>query len=207
MMKIQLALDFLKFKDALKIAKRVSEYVDWIEAGTPLIKSEGIQVVKKLKKQFSNKKIVADLKTMDTGALEAQLAIDNGADVVSVLGAADNKTVKDAVLTARRNKKKCLVDLINTKPKRWKEVEKLKPDYLLIHVGIDQQMRGVDPLKQLEKLKTKSKIAVAGGINKEKIKNLVGKVNVVIIGGAITRAKDPKKAAKEIREELNKHSK
>ena len=44
-MKIQLALDFLKFKDALKIAKQVKDYIDWIEAGTPLIKSEGIEVV------------------------------------------------------------------------------------------------------------------------------------------------------------------
>lgn len=202
-MKIQLALDFLKFKDALKIAKQVKDYIDWIEAGTPLIKSEGIEVVRKLKRKFPKKKIVADLKTMDVGALEAELAIKAGADLVTVLGAADNKTIKDAILVARKNKKKCVVDLINTDPTRWKEIEKLKPDYLGIHVGIDQQLRGVNPLEQLKKLRTKSKIVVAGGINKEKIKELVRRnVDVAIIGGAITRSKNPKKAAKEIREEL-----
>lgn len=208
MVKIQLALDFLKFEEAFEVAKNTEKYVDWIEAGTPLIKSEGIVVIKKLKKYFPNKKIVADLKTMDTGTLEAQMAIDAGADLVTVLGVADDKTIKDAIATAHKNKKECIVDLINSDEKRWKEIEKLEPDYLLIHAGIDQQSKGIDPLKQLKKLKSKNKIAIAGGINKEKIKELTGRnIEVIIVGGAITRAENPKKSAKEIREELDKYFK
>jgi len=198
-MKIQLALDFVKFKDALKVAKQAGKYMDWIEAGTPLIKSEGIRVVKELKKKFPNKKIVADLKTMDTGALEAKIAFDAGADVVSVLGVADESTIKGAINEARKRKKICMVDLINVDSKKWKKIDSLKPGYILIHVGIDQQKKGMNPLDILRKIRVKSKIVIAGGLNKDTIPKVKGKVDVIIIGGAITRAKDPSKAAKEIR--------
>ncbi|MDD5023159.1 MAG: orotidine 5'-phosphate decarboxylase [Candidatus ainarchaeum sp.] len=209
-MKIQVALDFSDLKQAIAIAKEVEEYVDIIEAGTPLIKSEGMNAVVELKKRFPKKKIVADMKTMDTGAFEAEIAINAGADIITVLGAADDKTIKDAIETAEKNKKECVVDLINTSPERWKEIEKLKPHYLGFHVGIDQQKKGVNVLEQIINLKEKRniKIAVAGGINKDKIKSIADKkVDIIIVGGAITRSENPKNAAKEICEELNRFRK
>jgi len=199
MTKLQLALDFSKLKDSLKVARKASKYVDWVEAGTPLIKSEGLKSVKALKKAFPKKKIVADMKTMDVGAFEVSMAADAGADVVTVLGAADEATIQGAIKEGKKKKVKVVVDLINTPQSKWKKIDSMKPDYIAVHVGIDQQKRGIDPLKILKKLKVKSRIIIAGGMNKERAKKARG-VEVIIVGGAITKSKDPKKAAKEIKE-------
>ena len=73
-MKLQVALDLTSKRKALEICRKVARYVDIIELGTPLIKQEGLKIVKDFK-QFK-KPIVVDLKTMDTGFLEAELAFN-----------------------------------------------------------------------------------------------------------------------------------
>src|SRR3970282_89819 len=76
---LHVALDFMHLKRALQAAKEaVAGGADWIEAGTPLIKSEGMEAVRALKKAFPDKTIIADLKTMDTGALEVEIAAKAG---------------------------------------------------------------------------------------------------------------------------------
>src|SRR5207247_296676 len=85
---------------------------DWLEAGTPLVKSEGIEVVRQLKKSFPGKTIVADLKTMDTGAFEVEIAAKAGADVITVMGVTDDATILEAVRAARRYGSKIMVDLM-----------------------------------------------------------------------------------------------
>ena len=122
-MALQLALDVAELKEALAIAKKASHYVDWIEAGTPLIKNEGLRSVRELKKHFPDKKIVADMKIMDTGKFEVGLAADAGADIVTVLGVADMKTIKDAISGARKRKVEILVDLISTPSNKWEVIE------------------------------------------------------------------------------------
>ncbi|MFX0011219.1 MAG: orotidine 5'-phosphate decarboxylase / HUMPS family protein, partial [Candidatus Hermodarchaeota archaeon] len=67
---LQVALDLLNLDDALKIASQVAPYVDILEAGTPLIKSEGIKAVRTLKETYPDKLICADLKIADAGYLE-----------------------------------------------------------------------------------------------------------------------------------------
>ncbi len=112
-MKLQVALDLVDIEEAVEIAKKsVSGGVDWIEAGTPLIKNEGMEVVKVLKDTFPDKVIVADLKTMDTGFLEVELAAKKGADVVSILGIADDATVEGAVEAGDKYHVDIMADLI-----------------------------------------------------------------------------------------------
>ena len=95
---LQVALDFENLSRALLAAREAVEGgADWVEAGTPLIKSEGLDAVRELKKAFPDHLIVADLKVMDTGAFEVEIAAKAGADVVTVLGAADDDTIADAV--------------------------------------------------------------------------------------------------------------
>ncbi len=66
---LQVALDLLNAERAIEIAKdAVNGGADWLEAGTPLIKSEGMNIIRQLRDQFPGKTIVADMKTMDTGA-------------------------------------------------------------------------------------------------------------------------------------------
>src|SRR5437867_12558780 len=100
---LQVALDHMHLKRALLAAKEAVEGgADWLEAGTPLVKSEGIEVVRELQKSFPGKTIVADLKTMDTGAFEVEIAAKAGAVVITVRGSAYDATVREAVRGARR---------------------------------------------------------------------------------------------------------
>src|SRR6266566_1970589 len=110
---LQVALDHMHLKRALLAAKEAVEGgADWLEAGTPLVKSEGIEVVRQLKKSFPGKTIVADLKTMDTGAFEVEIAAKAGADVITVMGVTDDATILEAVRAARRYGSKIMVDLM-----------------------------------------------------------------------------------------------
>ena len=203
MAKLQLALDFSDFKDALAVAKKAAPYVDWIEAGTPLIKSVGLHSVRELKKRFPKHKIVADMKTMDTGAFELSLAAQAGADVATVCAAADDSTIKGAIDEGRKREVIVVVDTINTLPSRWKQIDSFNPDYICLHVGIDQQRNGIDPLELLKKLDVKSKKIVAGGIDAKSAPEAVkAGAEVIIVGGAITKAKDPARAAKEIKDAM-----
>jgi len=149
---LQVALDLLNEHRALAIAKEsVKGGADWLEAGTPLIKSEGMEIVRKLKETFPEKTLVADMKTMDTGAFETEMAAKAGADVVCILAAADNSTITDAIKSARKYGTKIMIDLIGIKDKtkRATELEKLGIDYLCLHIGIDEQMTGKKPIDTL----------------------------------------------------------
>src|SRR5207245_2766191 len=109
---LQVALDHMHLKRALLAAKEaVDGGADWLEAGTPLVKSEGIEVVRQLKKSFPGKTIVADLKTMDTGAFEVEIAAKAGADVITVMGVTDDATIIKAedVAGATRTIKKAIL--------------------------------------------------------------------------------------------------
>ncbi|MCK4995375.1 MAG: orotidine 5'-phosphate decarboxylase [Thermoplasmatales archaeon] len=202
---LQVALDLLNEHRALAIAKdSVKGGADWLEAGTPLIKSEGMDVVRKLKELFPDKTLVADMKTMDTGAFETEMAAKAGADVVCILAAADDSTIIDALKSARKYGTKLMVDLIGVedKVKRAKDLEKLGVDYLCMHVGIDEQMVGKKPVGILTSVvkNTNIPLAVAGGINSETAANVVkAGASIVIVGGAITKAKDVTKATKLIK--------
>ncbi len=99
---LQLALDLLNADRALGIAEAsIKGGADWIEAGTPLIKSEGMEIIRKLKQTFPEKTLVADMKTMDTGALETEMAAKAGADIICILAASDDSTIVAALKSGR----------------------------------------------------------------------------------------------------------
>lgn len=83
MPKIQMAIDTLDWDHALKLAASAAPYVEILEAGTPLIKSVGIRIVSELKATHPDKLVLADLKSSDVGAYEANMAFQAGADVVT----------------------------------------------------------------------------------------------------------------------------
>jgi 3-hexulose-6-phosphate synthase/6-phospho-3-hexuloisomerase len=206
--KLQIALDFTNLHRALKVAdEAVRGGVDWIELGTPLIKSEGLEVVRTMKKRFSNLKVLADMKTMDTGALEVEIAAKAGADIVILLGAADNSTIREAVEAGRRYGAEIMVDLINVSDPidRSVELERLGVDFICVHVGIDQQMAGLKPIDLLRKIVeiVNVDVAVAGGINSETAAECVKEgAKIIIVGGAITKAEDAEEAARIIKKAI-----
>ena len=205
---LQVALDFVNLDRALKCAREaVKGGVDWIEAGTPLIKSEGLNAVRKLRKEFPKKTIVADMKIMDAGRTEVEIASKAGANVVCVLGAASNSTIKECVEAAHNYGAKIQADLISVKniKKRAKEIQNLGVDYIGIHCAIDEQMQAKDAFGQLKEIKKiiRVPIALAGGINSETAPGAVkAGANIIIVGGAINKAKDAQKATADIKNSI-----
>lgn len=202
---LQVALDLVHGDRALKIAEEaVAGGADWIEAGTPLIKSEGMDIVRRLKKRFPSHTIVADMKTIDVGGPEVEIAAKSGADVVVVLGVSSDPTITEALLSARQYGSKIMVDLFNVGNKiaRAKQMEKMGADYVCVHVGVDEQMVGGSPLSELKGL-AKSvgiPIAAAGGINSETAPDILkAGASIVIVGGAIIKAKDVRAATRKVK--------
>jgi 3-hexulose-6-phosphate synthase/6-phospho-3-hexuloisomerase len=205
---LQVALDFVHLERALKVLEEaVKGGVDWIEVGTPLIKSEGMDAIRTIKKLHPDKTIVADLKTMDVGGVEVEMASKSGANVIIILGLAENGTIEEAVKTSRRYGTKIMLDMMEVadKAKRAQEVEKMGVDYLCVHVSIDAQMIGKKPLDELEKVSKVSgiPIAVAGGLNSETVgQAMEAGASIIIVGGAITKAPDVTEASRTIKEAM-----
>lgn len=201
---LQIALDEVNLDRALQYAREaVAGGATWLEAGTPLIKSCGLDAVRALKKEFPALTIVADMKTMDTGAFETEVAAKAGANVIGILGAASDGTFREAVKAARKYGAKVYMDLISVKDKvaRAKDAEALGCDYVCLHMGVDEQMGGAKPLDVLAKVAAAVKIPVmaAGGLNSETVGLAVkAGASVIIVGGALTKAPDIAAAARTL---------
>ena len=197
MAELQVALDVLSIEQALIIAESCSDAGAKIfEAGTPLIKSEGIKAVTELKNHFPDKTIIADMKTMDTGYLETKLAAKAGADKVYILAAAHNETIKAAIKAGQELQIGIFCDLINVKDpiKRAKELEGFGIDGVVLHIGINEQAKSKYPYPTLRKLckEVDISVAAAGGLNDKKVPEVVkAGANVVIVGRFITQSDDP----------------
>jgi len=206
---LQLALDFVDLKRALKNAKAgIAGGVDWIEAGTPLIKSEGLQSIRELRRLFPQTTIVADMKIMDTGRVEVEAAAKAGANVVDVLGAASDATIRECIQAGKNYGASIVVDMIAVEDvlTRARFVEELGADYVTVHCAVDEQMEGKDPFEALRRVSQALSIpvGVAGGINSETAAQAVAAgATIVIVGGAISKAVDPEQAAREIRRGLD----
>ena len=206
---LQLALDFVDLHRAVKVAKlAVPAGVDWIEVGTPLIKSEGLDAVRELKRLFPGKTMVADMKIMDTGRIEVEAAAKAGAQIVDVLGTATDATIAECVAAGKNYGAQIVVDLIAVADAvlRARQVADLGVDFITVHVAIDEQMRGRDPFAILQAVvqAVEVPVGVAGGINSETAALAVAAgASYVIVGGAITKAKDPEAATGEIRKALD----
>src|SRR5206468_5914159 len=109
--KVQVSLDVTSIEEALKLAHQAMEAgVDWLEAGTPLILAEGLHGVRALRKEFPGVPIVADLKTMDGGYLEAEMMAKAGATHVVVMARAHPETLKVVVKAGKDHGVKVMGD-------------------------------------------------------------------------------------------------
>jgi len=207
--KLQVALDLRDLDEALRIAEAAYRGgAEFLEAGTPLIKSVGIRCVSELKKRFPNAIVVADLKTLDVGWMETEIAAQAGADIVGISGLSNDNTIRDAVGCARKYGVKIMCDLIEVKDplRRAKELENLGVDFICLHSGIDAQRdreqvidRKVETIKKIVE-SVDLPVAVAGGIRADTAAKVVkAGAKIIIVGGAITRASDPKEAASIIK--------
>ena len=152
---IQLALDFLNTDQALRAAEEaIPAGITWVEAGTPLIKSEGLEVLRSLRQKFPEACLVADMKTMDAGRVEVDAAHRSGADVAMVLAVSSDATIKECVEAGKHLGIAIGADLVacSNPAKRAQEVAALGVDLVSVHTPIDQQMEGLDGFAVLKEV-------------------------------------------------------
>jgi 3-hexulose-6-phosphate synthase len=203
-MKLQVAMDVLTTADALALAGKVAPHVDIIELGTPLIKAEGLRAVTAIKQAHPDKIVFADLKTMDAGELEADIAFSAGADLVTVLGTAGDSTIVGAVAAATKHDKGVVVDLIGVADKvaRAREVIALGAVFVEMHAGLDEQAEEGFTLDTLLEAGSTAQVpfSLAGGVSVATIAAVQkAGADVAVAGSAIYSAEDPAAAAAELR--------
>lgn len=188
---IQVSLDLTNIDEALAVAQAaVNVGVDWLEAGTPLILAEGLHGIRALRKQFPDKPIVADLKTMDGAGLEAEMMFQAGANFVVVMGQAHDASIIEQVKMAAKynGKVMCDVMLCEDKPARAKRAEELGVDYIIVHTGFDERnmISGLSPLNDLQPVLDAVKIPVqaVGGLSIEQAIQTVKMGAEIVVFGA-----------------------
>jgi 3-hexulose-6-phosphate synthase/6-phospho-3-hexuloisomerase len=207
---LQVALDLLELDRAVTIAREaVRGGADWVEAGTPLIKSAGMEAVRRLRKEFPDREIVADMKVADTGTLEVEMAAKSGAGIVCLLATADDEVVREAVRAKHLYGVRIMADLINSPDPagRAARLEELGVDIIAAHAGIDQQMLGVTSVDLVKDLagKVSIPIAVAGGLDAGSAAEAVRSgASIVIVGGNIVRSGDVTGSTGKIRRAIDR---
>ena len=208
-MKLQLALDDIKFDDAVELVGKVRKYVDIVEIGSPFIIDCGMAPVRRIKELYPELEVLADTKIMDAGDYEAELTYLAGADYCTVLGVTDTLTIKGCIDAAKKYGKKVFVDMICVKnvEDRVAEIEAAGVNCIGVHTGVDLQAAGFTPLDDLKRIKAASKqsiISVAGGINVNTVQDyMAAGADIVIVGGGINHAADPVAAAKALYEKIH----
>ncbi|GAA0136233.1 3-hexulose-6-phosphate synthase [Paenibacillus sp. YSY-4.3] len=203
-MKLQLALDLVGIPGAIEVVKQVEQYVDIVEIGTPIIINEGLHAVKALKEAFPNVTVLADLKIMDAAGYEVMKAAEAGADIVTILGVAEDASIQGAVAEAKKQGKQILVDMIAVKnlAERTAQIDSFGVDYICVHTGYDLQAEGQNSFEDLRTIKSvvkNAKVAVAGGIKLATLPEVIAvKPDLVIVGGGITGQADIAAAAAEM---------
>lgn len=176
---VQISLDLTNIDEALETASMaIRAGVDWLEAGTPLILAEGLHGVRKLREAFPQVPIVADLKTMDGGYLEAEMMAKAGATHVVVMARAHEETIKCVVNAGKDFGIEVMGDNLGCQDMiaaaKW--LEDLGCDFIIHHIGYDER-RGIaakgqrmpSPLDQLREVVRAVKIPVqaVGGLTLE----------------------------------------
>jgi 3-hexulose-6-phosphate synthase/6-phospho-3-hexuloisomerase len=207
---LQVALDLLEPDRAMAIAREaIRGGADWVEAGTPLIKSAGMEAVRRLREEFPDREVVADMKVADTGTLEVEMAAKSGAGIVCILATADDEVVREAVRAKHLYGVRIMADLINSPDPvgRAARLEELGVDIIAAHAGIDQQMMGVTSVDLVKDLagKVSIPIAVAGGLDAESAAEAVRSgASIVIVGGNIVRSGDVTGSTRKIRRAIDR---
>ncbi len=142
---VQISLDVTTIEEALETAElAVRAGVDWLEAGTPLILAEGLNGIRALRASFPETPIVADLKTMDGGYLEAEMMAKAGANYVVVMARAHEETIKVVCKAGKDYGVGVMGDNLGCPDMvagaKW--LQDLGCDFIIHHIGYDER-RGI----------------------------------------------------------------
>jgi 3-dehydro-L-gulonate-6-phosphate decarboxylase len=209
---LQLALDYISLPPALAMALKVADEVDIIEIGTPLCKAAGVEAIRAVREVCPDKLILADFKSPDVGGLEAQMAFDAGADMVTVIGGAALATVESALRVAQERGKEMLMELtgvrdIIARAGEWRDIG---VERMVYHRGWDEQAfdrqwapEDLVVIRQL--IDMGFRITVTGGITVELLPFFQElPVSVIIAGRAIHQASDPAASARQLKDTITR---
>ncbi|MDR0373997.1 MAG: bifunctional 5,6,7,8-tetrahydromethanopterin hydro-lyase/3-hexulose-6-phosphate synthase [Nitrososphaerota archaeon] len=205
---LQIALDAPSLENAKKVIEALpgSDRII-LEVGTPLIKRYGTRVIGELRQAAKDKFIIADLKTLDVGKVEADIAYEDTADAVVAAGLAPPETLDATVQEARRLGIYAIIDMLNVEDVLIK-LKSLKefPDIIILHRGIDQesgQTSGLERIKLIRQAFPNKKflIAVAGGIVPETAKEALAQgADILIVGRYVTQSRDIERSVRDFLE-------
>jgi 3-hexulose-6-phosphate synthase/6-phospho-3-hexuloisomerase len=188
---VQVSLDLTNIDEALHVAEiAVRAGVDWLEAGTPLILAEGLHGVRALRSRFPHHPIVADLKTMDGGYLEAEMMARAGANMVVVMSQAHPATVRAVVRAAREFGLRVMGDVLAApdKPAAARALQRDGCDYIIVHTGFDERHERVEasPWEDLAAVVAAVDIPVqaVGGLKLEDLDRLPAAGAPLVVVGA-----------------------
>ena len=205
---LQLALDYVSLPTALAMAIKVAPEVDVIEVGTPLCKAVGLEAIRAVREVCPDKIILADLKTPDVGGLEAAMAFDAGADMMSVIGGATLATVAEALQVARKRGKEIVIELTGVRDILRYAVEwrQIGVGRIVYHREWDAQAAGRqwnedDKVIIRRLIDMGYKVTITGGLAPKLLPFFADlAVSIVICGRGIREQPDPRAAAREMRE-------
>ena len=207
-MKLQLALDTLSIEESLQLIEQLGDTVDIVEIGTPMIIEYGLEAVRRMKQAFPEKTVLADAKIMDAGRYEADKCFAAGADIVTLLGAANDLTVAGGVASARAHGGQLMVDMIEVRnfAQRVREIEDLGADIICVHTAFDTKVTGADSfaeLRQINEICKTAVIAIAGGITPDNLQSAIDiGARIAVIGSAIINAPDRVAMARRMKEKM-----
>jgi 3-hexulose-6-phosphate synthase len=205
---VQISLDITTKEEALQTAEMAMRAgVDWLEAGTPLIIAEGMYGVRALRQRFPQTPIVADLKTMDGGYLEAEMMAKAGATHVVVMARAHEETIRCVVKAGRDFGVQVMGDnmVCDDMVAGAKRLEDLGCDFVIHHIGYDER-RGIaargsrmpSPLDQLRAIVEAVSVPVqaVGGLTLEQaVRTPEYGAPLVVLGAPLTIDADAFKTA------------
>ena len=196
---LQVALDIPNWGHMERVVKDLPSNDHLIiEAGTPLIKRYGVDIVAKIKAIKPDTFVIADLKTLDTGNLEVRMVSDAGADAVVISGLAPLRTMEKAIEEARKTGIYSSLDMLNVeKPLavlKELSVGGMMPDVVELHRAIDveqEERHAWGDMAEIKRIGGKMLVAVAGGIKEDTAPEAInGGADIIIVGRGITNSKD-----------------
>jgi bifunctional enzyme Fae/Hps len=205
---LQIALDAPSLEGAKKVIQALpgSDRII-LEVGTPLIKRYGTRGINELRQIAKDKFIIADLKTLDVGKVEVDIAYEDTADAVVAAGLAPPETLDATVQEAKRLGIYAIIDMLNVEDVLGK-LKSIKdfPDIVILHRGIDQESGrscGLERIKIIRQAFPNKKflIAVAGGIVPETAKEALEQgADILIVGRYVTQSKDIERSVRDFLE-------
>ncbi len=205
---LQIALDVPSLNKTREVVQQLPESDRIIlEVGTPLLKKYGVRIIRELREAAKDVFIIADLKTLDVGKVEVDLAFEETADAVVAAGVAAKETLDGFIYEAKKLGIYAVVDMMNIEdPVKKLETLKELPNIVILHRGIDMETGRTLGLERISELRDafpdqRFLVAVAGGIIPETANEAIEKgADIIVVGRYITQSKDVKRSAREFLE-------